>query len=60
MMEKVLITGAGGFIGRAVTELAVREQGWDVYRLVSGRPPPRIHSQKHPHCDSRSSGYKSM
>lgn len=39
-MEKVLITGASGFIGRAITTLASMEEDWEVYGLVSGRNPP--------------------
>lgn len=43
-MERVLITGANGFIGRAVTALAAKEKDWQIYRLVSGiktsAPPP--------------------
>ena len=35
-MERVLITGANGFIGRAVTALAAKEKDWQIYRLVSG------------------------
>lgn len=48
-MEKVLITGASGFIGRAITTVAAMEKDWDIYGVVSGRrtvaPPPA-----HPEC----------
>lgn len=36
-MEKILITGAGGFIGRAIAKLAAGEKDWEVYILSSGR-----------------------
>lgn len=36
-MQKVLITGASGFIGKAVTALAAQKGDWDVYALSSGR-----------------------
>lgn len=48
-MEKVLITGAGGFIGRAVVALAAKEKDWEIYRLASGRPtPPSPRTSIHP------------
>lgn len=49
-MEKVLITGASGFIGRAITTVAAMEKDWDIYGVVSGRrtvtppPPPPPHT----------------
>lgn len=36
-MEKILITGGGGFIGQAVARLAAGEKNWEVYVLSSGR-----------------------
>lgn len=46
-----MITGAGGFIGRAVTKLATKEENWEIYILSSGRrksapmqPPARVHT----------------
>lgn len=36
-MEKVLLTGASGFIGRRVAAAAVRRPDWKVYALSSGR-----------------------
>ena len=41
-MEKVLITGASGFIGRAITSVAARESDWDVYAVVSGKRDVRF------------------
>lgn len=32
-----MITGASGFIGRAITKLAARENAWEIYVLSSGR-----------------------
>ena len=49
-MERMLITGAGGFIGQAITKLAAREENWEIYVLSSGRrksaptqPPAHVH-----------------
>ena len=39
MMKKLLITGASGFIGAAVTALAVQQPDWQVFALTSGRRP---------------------
>ncbi len=38
-MKKVLVTGASGFIGRAVTELAASQSAWQVHAVISGRKP---------------------
>ncbi len=38
-MNKLLITGAGGFIGRYVVEAALRNPDWEVHAVVSGRRP---------------------
>lgn len=35
--KRLLITGASGFIGRAVTAAMARRPGWEVYALTSGR-----------------------
>lgn len=47
-MERVLITGASGFIGNAVTALAAQHPNWQVYALMSGRRkavfPPTVHA----------------
>lgn len=46
-MERILIIGASGFIGSAVTALAAQHQDWEVYALISGRRqvffPPNVH-----------------
>lgn len=35
-MEKVLITGAGGFIGRHTVEVATEKSDWEIHVVVSG------------------------
>lgn len=46
-MEKVLITGAGGFIGRHIVEAALKNLHWEIHVIVSGKHlhsfPPVVH-----------------
>lgn len=45
-MKKVLITGAGGFVGSHTVKAALRDSDWEVHAVVSGRHrhifPPKI------------------
>lgn len=35
--KRLLITGASGFIGRAITAVIAKRGGWEIYALTSGR-----------------------
>jgi UDP-glucose 4-epimerase len=42
IMQKVLITGASGFIGRSITAMAAKQPEWDVHAVISGRREVRF------------------
>jgi nucleoside-diphosphate-sugar epimerase len=46
-LSKLLITGASGFIGHAVTELAALQPEWEVYAVISGRREVRFARNVH-------------
>lgn len=46
-MKKVLITGASGFIGKAITSAAAKEPDWEVYAVISGKREIRFDGNVH-------------
>jgi nucleoside-diphosphate-sugar epimerase len=52
VMEKVLVTGASGFLGQAIVKKLSNEKKWEIYALASGRHPVDFLSGiKKAYCD---------
>ena len=56
-MERVLITGAGGFLGRHIVEAACQNPNWEIHVIVSGKHPHSFPSGVHIHTADLSDSF---